>query len=110
MITINGDGNVNFTNDTNTYDLSLSDDYQSFLIWLTSPDETQEIKEAIFDPDGSAPPADQAKLQRYSVFFKSFLHKRHSIFEEATAAGRTNEMRTSEMQSLINELKEPASV
>ena len=106
MLTINEDGNVSFVNDADTYDLSLSEDYQRFLIWLTSPDETQEIEESIFDSDTSAPATDQAKLERYSDFLKSFLSKRSSVFAEATAAGRTNEKRVSEMQSLINELKE----
>ena len=110
MITINEGGNVSFINDASTYDLSISEDYKKFLIWLTSPDETQEIEEDIFAPDAGAPATEQAKLERYSDFFKSFLRKRNSILAEATAAGRTNEKRVSEMRSLINELKEEETI
>lgn len=90
MIKINNNGNVEVrVSSSQHFDLSNSDEYTRFLLWITSPIDDDTIKADVFELDPEVEPERREELERYSLFFNDFLACRKDIINERKTAIQT---------------------
>lgn len=99
MLTVDNDGNVMFKlNDDSCFNLSNSNEYIDFLMWITNPDPEAEIEQDAFNIVETNDADTAAKLRRYSDFLKDFAEKRTQLLAECTSlTGKEREKKIEEL-------------
>ena len=82
MITISDSGNVIVTANNKSYDLSITDQYADFLLWVTSPDEEAGIGEEAFKVAEGISEEYQGKAARYAEFLLDYAQRRQTKLNE----------------------------
>ena len=78
MIKTSSNGNIVIEVGGRSYDLSVSDQYADFLLWVTSPDEKTVIDQDMFKVAEDVPEEHQAKAARYADFLTDYSQRRQS--------------------------------
>lgn len=128
MIMCDESGNIVVKIDDAVYDLSNSEQYAGFLLWVTSPeknavpdegatpdenavpddnempDKKPTIDDDVFEVDVNIPEEYRAKASRYAEFLIDYSHRRQEKLAEM-AKTLTTEQREKEIQEFIKRLK-----
>lgn len=122
MITCDEAGNIVIRINNAAYDLSNSNQYADFLLWVTSPvenaipdeDAAPDENEApgknstidadAFKVDDDIPEEHRAKASRYAAFLVEYASRRQDKLTEM-AKTLTTEQRENEIQAFIKRLK-----
>ena len=83
MIKTSSNGNIVIEVGGRSYDLSVSDQYADFLLWVTSPDEKTVIDQDTFKVAEDVPEEHQAKAARYAEFLTDYSQRRQSKLNES---------------------------
>ncbi|WP_298579895.1 hypothetical protein [uncultured Olegusella sp.] len=108
MITCDENGAVVVKVNDTSYNLSKTDQYTDFLMWITAPDPAVAIDEAMLEVDPSCPSEAIEKLNRYKEFLAAFVNRREALLEKAPTSAAGSQ-RISEINSLVDRLKSQAS-
>lgn len=105
MITCSDEGKIIVNVDGNRYDLSVSEQYAEFLLWLTTPEEEMVIGSDTFEVSLDVPEDQAAKAKRYSTFLSEFAQRRK---EKLAAQDQDTpaEQRDSDIEAFIARLKD----
>ncbi|MDI9590210.1 MAG: hypothetical protein QM302_04110 [Acidobacteriota bacterium] len=104
MITISENGSIVIMADGKSYDLSASDQYADFLLWVTSPDEKSTLCEDTFKVAESVPEEHQDKAARYAEFLSDYAQRRQVKLREMSQS-LTSDQRESDIEAFIARLK-----
>lgn len=104
MITCNESGNIVVIIDDTAYNLSNSEEYAAFLLWVTSPDEKVIIDDDKFMVDDDVLEEHRTTVSRYSEFLIDYAHRRQSRLDEA-AKSLTAEQRENKIKIFIARLQ-----
>lgn len=104
MIKIDSSGNIVIEAGGRSYDLSVSDQYAAFLLWVTSPDEKVDIDQDTFKVAAEdAPEEHQAKAARYAEFLTDYSQRRQNKLNEAKQTLTTGQ-RENDIKEFISRL------
>lgn len=103
---INADTNGTIVVEVNgqAYNLSNTEQYAKFLMWLTSPDEENIVLPNVFAVASDLPDDYAAKAARYSQFFADFAERRSAKLAELSES-LTAEQREAAINKFIATLK-----
>lgn len=104
MIDTSTSGNILIKVDGRSYDLSVSDQYADFLLWVTSPDEKVAIDEDTFKVAEDVPIEHREKAARYAEFLTDYSQRRLTRLSEIKQ-GLTTDQREDDIKSFISRLK-----
>ena len=104
MITCNEKESIVVEVNGQTYDLSSTEDYAKFVLWVTTPDADTVISAADFEVDESVADAVRPKAERYSEFLKSFAVKRSARLADEQTKIVPKEKREADIRALIDRL------
>lgn len=106
MIEASISGNIVIKAGGRSYDLSVSDQYTDFLLWVTSPDEKAAIDEDAFTVADDVPKEHREKADRYAEFLKDYSQRRQIKLSEIKQ-GLTTDQREDDIKAFISRLKNP---
>lgn len=84
-----------------SYQLSNSDDYTDFLLWLTSPNPADSIDDSAFEVDENVPEEHRELAQRYAEFLSEFAEIRKDRL-----SSKDEDSGYDQLKSRVNELIE----
>lgn len=105
MITISDSGSIVVVEDGKSYDLSVSNQYADFLLWITSPDENSPLSDDTFKVAESVPEEYQDKAARYAEFLSDYAQRRQAKLREMSQS-LTSDQRESDIETFIARLKD----
>lgn len=105
MITISDGGSIVVVEDGKSYDLSVSNQYADFLLWITSPDENSSLGEDAFKVAENVPEEHQDKATRYAEFLSDYAQRRQVKLGEMSQS-LTSDQRESDIEAFIARLKD----
>ena len=103
MIKTSSNGNIVIEVGGRSYDLSVSDQYADFLLWVTSPDEKTVIDQDTFKVAEDVPEEHQAKAARYADFLTDYSQRRQSKLNDIKQTLNTDQ-RESDIKAFIERL------
>lgn len=103
MIKTSSNGNIVIEVGGRSYDLSVSDQYADFLLWVTSPDEKTVIDQDTFKVAEDVPEEHQAKVARYADFLTDYSQRRQSKLNDIKQTLNTDQ-RESDIKTFIERL------
>ncbi|EEA91369.1 hypothetical protein [Collinsella stercoris] len=103
MIKTSFNGNIVIEVGGRSYDLSVSDQYADFLLWVTSPDEKTVIDQDTFKVAEDVPEEHQAKAARYADFLTDYSQRRQSKLNDIKQTLNTDQ-RESDIKAFIERL------
>lgn len=104
MITCNEGGSIIIKTEDAVYDLSNSEQYANFLLWVTSPDEKKAIGGDAFEIADDVPDECRAKAARYADFLSDYAQRRTEKLTEM-AKSLSAEQREARIKEFIASLK-----
>lgn len=109
MLTVDVSGNVQFEHEGNIFSLNGGEDYQEFLLWLTSPDDAIVIEKDDFDIASGCPGESLPLLERYRDFLVDFVDIRNQVLADAATSKCDVRTVEAEVNRLIYLLKKQES-
>lgn len=103
MIETSTSGNILIKANGRLYDLSVSDQYADFLLWVTSPDEKAAIDEDAFRVAEDVPIEHREKAARYAEFLTDYSQRRQNKLSEIKQ-GLTTDQREDDIKAFISRL------
>lgn len=103
MIKTSSNGNIVIEVGGRSYDLSVSDQYADFLLWVTSPDEKTVIDQDMFKVAEDVPEEHQAKAARYADFLTDYSQRRQSKLNDIRKTLNTDQ-READIKAFIERL------
>jgi len=103
MIKTSSSGNIVIEAGGRSYDLSISDQYADFLLWVTSPDEKVDIDQDTFKVAEDVPEEHQAKAARYAEFLTDYSQRRQNKLNEIKQT-LTTDQRENDIKAFISRL------
>lgn len=104
MIKTDADGGIVVEANGTTYNLSNTESYTAFLMWITSPNEANAVPVSAFEVALDLHGDLAAKATRYSEFLKDFAQRR-AIKLEQPGASLTSTQREGAIDEFIVALK-----
>lgn len=104
MIKTDADGGIVVEANGTTYNLSNTESYTAFLMWITSPNEANAVPANAFEVTLDLHGDFAAKATRYSEFLKDFAQQR-AIKLEQLGVSLTSAQRESAIDEFIAALK-----
>lgn len=104
MIKTDADGGIIVEANGTTYNLSNTESYTAFLMWITSPSEANVVPSNAFEVELGLHDDLAAKATRYSEFLKDFAQRRAAKLEQL-GASLTSAQRESAIDKFIAALK-----
>lgn len=101
MIACDNDGSIVVNANNCSYQLSSSDDYADFLLWLTSPNPADSIDDSAFEVDENVPEEHRELAQRYAEFLSEFAEIRKDRL-----SSKDEDSGYDQLKSRVNELIE----
>lgn len=101
MITCDNNGSIVVNANNCSYQLSNSDDYADFLLWLTSPNPADSIDDSAFEVDENVPEEHRELAQRYAEFLSEFAEIRKDRL-----SSKDKDSGYDQLKSRVNELIE----
>lgn len=108
MITCDNNGSVVVNANNCSYQLSNSDDYANFLLWLTSPNPADGIDGSAFEVDDNVPEEHRELAQRYAEFLAEFAEIRAKRLSSKDEGSEYDQLRN-RVNGLIGSFKGNAS-
>lgn len=108
MIACDNDGSIVVNANNCSYQLSSSDDYADFLLWLTSPNPADSIDDSAFEVDENVPEEHRELAQRYAEFLSEFAEIRKDRLSSKDEDSGYNQLK-SRVNELIESFKGDAS-
>lgn len=99
MIACDNNGSIVVNVNNCSYQLSNSDDYTDFLLWLTSPNPADSIDDSAFEVDENVPEEHRELAQRYAEFLSEFAEIRKDRL-----SSKDEDSGYDQLKSRINEL------
>jgi predicted heme/steroid binding protein len=103
MIKTSSNGNIVIEVGGRSYDLSVSDQYADFLLWVTSPDKKTVIDQDTFKVAEDVPEEYQAKAARYADFLTDYSQRRQGKLNDIKQTLNTDQ-RESDIKAFIERL------
>lgn len=103
MIKTSSNGNIVIEVGGRSYDLSVSNQYADFLLWVTSPDEKTVIDQDMFKVAEDVPEEHQAKAARYADFLTDYSQRRQSKLNDIRKTLNTDQ-READIKAFIERL------
>lgn len=103
MMKTSSNGNIVIEVGGRSYDLSVSDQYADFLLWVTSPDEKTVIDQDMFKVAEDVPEEHQAKAARYADFLTDYSQRRQSKLNDIRKTLNTDQ-READIKAFIERL------
>lgn len=104
MIKTSSSGDIEIEAGGKIYNLSVSDQYADFLLWVTSPDEKEVIDEDAFKVAGDVPQEYREKAARYAEFLTDYSQRRRAKLSEMRQE-LTTDQREDDIKAFISRLK-----
>lgn len=101
MIACDNNGSIVVNANNCSYQLSNSDDYTDFLLWLTSPNPADSIDDSAFEVDENVPEEHRELAQRYAEFLSEFAETRKDRL-----SSKDEDSGYDQLKSRVNELIE----
>jgi len=101
MIVCDNNGSIVVNANNCSYQLSNSDDYTDFLLWLTSPNPADSIDDSAFEVDENVPEEHRELAQRYAEFLSEFAEIRKDRL-----SSKDEDSGYDQLKSRVNELIE----
>lgn len=101
MIACDNNGSIVVNANNCSYQLSNSDDYADFLLWLTSPNPADSIDDSAFEVDENVPEEHLELVQRYAAFLTEFAEIRKDRL-----SSKDEDSGYDQLKSRVNELIE----
>lgn len=101
MIVCDNNGSIVVNANNWSYQLSNSDDYTDFLLWLTSPNPADSIDDSAFEVDENVPEEHRELAQRYAEFLSEFAEIRKDRL-----SSKDEDSGYDQLKSRVNELIE----
>lgn len=101
MIACDNNGSIVVNANNCSYQLSNSDDYTDFLLWLTSPNPADSIDDSAFEVDENVPEEHRELAQRYAEFLSEFAEIRKDRL-----SSKDEDSGYDQLKSRVNELIE----
>lgn len=108
MITCDNNDSIVVNANNCSYQLSNSDDYADFLLWLTSPNPADSIDGSAFEVDENVPEEHRELAQRYAEFLTEFAKIRAERLSSKDEGGGYDQLK-SRVNELIDSFKGDAS-
>lgn len=109
MLSINEENQIIFSKDDIEWNLEKSEDYKRFLLWITSPNEEENIDVELFDIDSAVDEGKKPRAMRYKEFLKAFAERRIDIINKHKEAGIDYKSQLDSMQTFIDSLSVDAN-
>ena len=103
MIKCDAKGEIVVKTEDAEYNLSITEDYTNFLIWITTPSENESICNDAFVVDDKIDETNRAKADRYSSFLCDFVNKRNEILKDKEML--SDEEREEQIKAFLEKLK-----
>ena len=103
MIRIDDEGHIVIEVNGTSYDLSASEEYSSFLLWVTSPGGDVSIDAEAFQVADDLTGSERDKAERYAEFLTNFASRREEKLAELNKT-RSPEEREAEVKEFIDRL------
>lgn len=101
MITCDNNDSIVVNANNCSYQLSNSDDYADFLLWLTSPNPADSIDDSAFEVDENVSEEHRELVQRYAAFLTEFAEIRKDHL-----SSKDEDSGYDQLKSRVNELIE----
>lgn len=82
MIRSNDKGQIVVEANGESYNLSVSEEYSSFLLWITTPNSDITIDEKTFQVADDSAESERDKAKRYAEFLTDFAKRRKKRLDE----------------------------
>lgn len=108
MIRSNDKGQIVVEANGESYNLSVSEEYSSFLLWITTPNSDITIDEKTFQVADDSAESERDKAKRYAEFLTDFAKRRKERLAELNKS-LSPEVREARVNEFIDRLNQKDS-